>query len=73
MSQSQVPSNPSSEVSIEEIGAEEELAQCEKDANAHEVSRLKAINDMTYSVSKSSLYYLDPTFLSHMLMNLKTL
>ena len=26
-----------------------------------------------YSVSKSSLYYLDPTFLSHMLMNLKTL
>ena len=48
MSQSQVPSNPSSEVSIEEIGAEEELAQCEKDANAHEVSRLKAINDMTY-------------------------
>ena len=45
--QAQVPSNPSSEVSIEEIGAEEELAQCEKDANAHEVSRLKAINDMT--------------------------
>ena len=26
-----------------------------------------------YSVSKSSLYYLDPTFLSYMLMNLKTL
>lgn len=26
-----MPSNPSSEVSIEEIGAEEELAQCEKD------------------------------------------
>ena len=35
--QAQVPSNPSSEVSIEEIGAEEELAQCEKDVNAHEV------------------------------------
>jgi len=27
-----MPSNPSSEVSIEEIGVEEELAQCEKDA-----------------------------------------
>ena len=55
--QAQVPSNPSSEVSIEEIGAEEELAQCEKDANAHEVSRLKAINDMTsnpYNVPVSS-------------------
>jgi len=37
MSQPQVPSNPSSEVSIEEIGAEEELAQCEKDINAHEI------------------------------------
>jgi len=35
--QAQVPSNPSSEVSIEEIGAEEELAQCEKDVNAHEI------------------------------------
>ena len=29
--QPHMPSNPSSEVSIEEIGAEEELAQCEKD------------------------------------------
>ncbi len=30
-------SNPSSEVSIEEIGAEEDLAQIEKDDNAQEV------------------------------------
>merc|ERR1712244_208816 len=37
MSQPQVPSNPSSEVSIEEIGAEEELAICEKDTNAQEI------------------------------------
>lgn len=37
MSQPKVPSNPSSEVSIEEIGAEEELTQCEKDTNAQEI------------------------------------
>ena len=42
MFQSQVPSNPSSEVSIEEIGAEEELAQCEKDANAQQVSHMQS-------------------------------
>ena len=40
MSQPQVPSNPSSEVSIEEIGAEEELAHSDKDSNAHDVGRL---------------------------------
>ena len=43
MSQPQVPSNPSSEVSIEEIGAEEELAICEKDTNAQEVSTLHPV------------------------------
>jgi len=37
MSQPQVPSNPSSEVSIEEIGAEEELAHSDKDSNAHDI------------------------------------
>jgi hypothetical protein len=39
MSELKPSSNPSSEVSIEEIGAEEDLAQCEKEENAQEVGK----------------------------------